>query len=328
LKAAVLTAPETIEIKEVPSPEPAKGEVLVRIRKAGICGSDFSVFTGRSPARFPLIPGHEAVGEIAGLGDGVAGLEPGQRVTIQPNFACGECRMCLSGMENICINKVRLGIDINGVFAEYVSVPARYIWRLPDTLSDSVGTLVEPLSVAIHAFTKSPPKTGERVLVFGAGAIGLLLVELARLNGAWIAALDIAEPRLAVAIKMGAQKIARSLAELDKDLTEISHTYETSGTTDAFSQIVEKCASGTGIVLTGLPKSDAPVSATLITRKELIIQGAMIYKDEFRVAIDLLNKGAIQTDLLITETYPVEELAHALADFPSPDRIKTLIAIN
>jgi L-iditol 2-dehydrogenase len=328
LKAAVLTAPETIEIKEVPSPEPAKGEVLVRIREAGICGSDFSVFAGRSLVRFPLIPGHEAVGEITGLGDGVTGLELGQRVTIQPNFACGECRMCLSGMENICINKVRLGIDTNGVFAEYVTAPARYVWPLPDTLSDSAGTLVEPLSVAIHAFTKSPPKKGEKVLVFGAGAIGLLFVELARLNGAWVAALDIAEPRLAIATRIGAQKIARSLTELDKDLTEISHIYETSGTTDAFSQIVEKCAGGTGIVLTGLPKSDAPVSTTLIIRKELIIQGAMIYKDEFRVAIDLLNKGAIQTDLLITGTYPFEELAHALANFPSPDRVKTLITIN
>ncbi|MBU1965718.1 MAG: alcohol dehydrogenase catalytic domain-containing protein [Proteobacteria bacterium] len=227
MKAALLVGPQKIEIRDLPVPVPREGEVLVRVREAGICGTDFAKYRGDLGGDFPVIAGHEAVGEIADLGLGVVGIHIGERVAIQPNFACGQCETCRSGMENICPNRVRLGLDVDGVFAEYVTAPRKYVWTLPEGLSDSVAALTEPLSIALHGFQKS-----------------------------------------------------------------------------------------------------APVPTALIARKELLIQGAMTYRDEFRAAIDLLQKGEIRSDLFITNIYPLEKLPEALAGFRSPQRVKDIVKIS
>ena len=183
----------------------------MRIREARICRTDYSLYSGRLSAKLPIISGHEAAGEVAAVGPEVLGLNPGERVTIQPNFSCGKCSPCLTGKENICPNKVRLGLDTNGVFAQYVAVPQKYVWPLPEEISFSVGALVEPPSVALHGFNKRSPSPHERILVYGAGAIGLLFARLAVLAEGDVAAFDIAEPRLRAALKLGARKIFRSL---------------------------------------------------------------------------------------------------------------------
>jgi threonine dehydrogenase-like Zn-dependent dehydrogenase len=218
-----------------------------------------------------------------------------------------------------------LGLDIDGVFAQYVTAPYKYIWPLPEDLSSSVGILTEPLSVALHGIEKCPPSSGERILVYGAGVIGLLFVQLAVLSKGMVAAFDIAEPRLAIAMELGAKKIFNSISELEKEAGSFSIIYETSGIPEAFSHIVKLCAPGGRIVLTGLPEREFPVSTTHIVRKELVVQGSMIYKDEFPAAINLLKRGEIKTQLLISETYPLENLSQALEDFRSPKRVKTLI---
>ncbi|MDI7258964.1 MAG: alcohol dehydrogenase catalytic domain-containing protein [Thermodesulfobacteriota bacterium] len=327
MKAALLVEPKKVEIREVPTPSPGKGEVLVKIKEAGICGTDYALYLGNLTSNFPIIPGHEAAGEIAALGPEVKGRSIGERVTIQPNFPCGKCPLCLNGRENICITKARLGIDIDGVFAQYVSVPQKYVWPLPEKLSFSVGTLTEPLSVALHGIGKCPPSSGERVLVYGAGVIGLLFVQLAILSKGWVAAFDIAEPRLAIAMELGAKKVFASTAELEKEADSFSLIYETSGIAEAFSHIVKLCAPGGRVLLTGLPEREFPVSTAQIVRKGLIIQGSMIYKDEFPAAINLLKRGKIKSALLISEAYPLERLPQAFEGFRTPTRIKTIIQI-
>ena len=327
MKAALLVEPGKVEIRDVPAPSPGRGEVLVRIKQAGICGTDYALFLGRLGAKLPLIPGHEGVGEIAAPGPGVKDLRIGDRVTIQPNFSCGKCPPCLMGRENVCLNKVRLGLDVNGVFAEYVTVPRKYLWPLPEDLSYSVAALTEPLSVALHAFSKNPPSPGERVLVYGAGVIGLMLVQLVALAKGRVTAFDIAEPRLEVATKLGAEKTFCSLPELEKEAGSFSIVYETSGIAEAFSQIIGLCAPAGRIVLTGLPERDFPVFTSSLVRKELTVLGSMIYRDEFPAAIDLLKRGEMNTGLFISEIHPLDELPQALEDFRSPSRVKTLIRI-
>jgi D-arabinose 1-dehydrogenase-like Zn-dependent alcohol dehydrogenase len=118
MKAALLVEPRKVEIREVPTPAPGKGEVLIRVREGGICGTDYALFLGKLPGKLPIIPGHEAVGDIAALGPEVEGRGIEERVTVQPNFSCGKCPSCLNGRENICLNKIRLGLDRNGVFSQ------------------------------------------------------------------------------------------------------------------------------------------------------------------------------------------------------------------
>ncbi len=203
MKAALLVGPQKIEIRDLPVPVPREGEVLVRVREAGICGTDFAKYRGDLGGNFPVVAGHEAVGEIAALGPGVVGMRIGERVAIQPNFACGQCETCRSGRENICPSRVRLGLDVDGVFAEYVTAPRKYVWTLPEGLSDSAAALTEPLSVALHGFQKSAPAAGDRVLVYGTGTIGLFYVRLAVLAGARVSAFNTSAPRLEVARKLG-----------------------------------------------------------------------------------------------------------------------------
>jgi 2-desacetyl-2-hydroxyethyl bacteriochlorophyllide A dehydrogenase len=327
MQAAVLVEPRKIEIREVPTPSPRKGEVLVRIIEAGICGTDYVCYMGDLSTVYPIIPGHEAVGEVVVLGEGVEEIRPGERVTIQPNFPCTTCPVCRGGHENVCPNKVRLGLDVDGVFAQYVRVPRPYVWPLPDGLSVSEAALAEPLSVALHAFRKNTPAPDERVLVYGAGVIGLLLIRLAVLSKARVAAVDIAEQRLAIAKDLGAETIYPSFPELEKDAGSFSTLYDTSGVTDAFSNIVKIAAPGGSIVLTGLPHKEFPLLTSTIVRKELTIRGSMIYTDEFPAALDLLKQGHMKIERLMTETVPMNMLSQALEGFRSPDRVKTLIRI-
>ena len=328
MKAALLVEPRKIEIRDLPVPMPREGEVLVRVREAGICGTDFAKYRGDLGGNFPVVAGHEAVGEIASLGPGVTGMRIGERVAIQPNFACGQCETCRSGRENICPHRVRLGLDVNGVFAEYVTAPRKYVWKVPEGLSDSAAALTEPLSVALHGFQKCTPVSGDRVLVYGTGTIGLFYVRLAVLSGARVTAFNTSAPRLEVARKLGATETFRSTTELEAKKGDFTVIYETSGAANALAHIIPWSAPGARLLLTGLPEKDSPIPAALIARKELLIQGAMTYRDEFGAALALLQKGEIRSELFITNIYPLDKLPEALAGFRSPHRIKDLIRIS
>lgn len=191
MKAAVLVEPLKMEIKDVPVPEPGPGEVRLRVMLAGLCGSDHTLYHGGFGVPLPVIPGHEAVGRIEKLGSGVSGLAVGQRVTIQPNLSCGVCPLCVAGNKNICPSKIRVGVDANGVLAEYVKVPANCVWPIPDGLEDEAAVFTEPIAVAVHAMKITAPQEGDRTLIFGAGAIGLLVQQMAALNGAEVTACDL-----------------------------------------------------------------------------------------------------------------------------------------
>lgn len=327
MKAAVLVQPRKIEIKNVQAPEPGPDEVIIRVILAGICGSDYSLYNDKFDVPLPVIPGHEAIGRIEKLGPGVSGLAVGQRITIQPNFSCHACTLCRSGHQNICPAKIRLGVDTDGVFAEYAKVPARYVWPIPDGLKDEVAVFAEPLAAVAHAMKIMAPRKGDRTLILGAGVMGLLALQLAALNGAEVSACDLNQTRLALTKRLGIAHVI----DASKPTTSVSNTfdliYETSGADSALDQAIQLAAPGGKIVVLGLPGQEHPVLTVLIVRKELQIMGSMIYTDEFPQVLDLLKSGRLQTEPLISERLSLHEIDRALTEFSAPNRVKMLVTI-
>ncbi len=311
MKAALLIEPRKLIVTDIQAPAPGPGEVLIRVSLTGICGSDHTLYHGRFGVPMPVIPGHEAIGRIEEIGDEVSDLIVGQRVTIQPNFSCGNCPLCRTGHKNICPSKVRLGVDTNGVFAELAVVPADYVWPVPDDLEDEVAVFTEPVAIIVHAIKIRAPQDGERTLIFGAGIMGLLTLQLAASTGAEVTACDIVESRLEMESFFGAFDVI----------------YETSGAPGALDQVIRLAAPLGEIVVLGLPGKDHPVPTDLIVRKELQIMGSLIYTNEFPESMDILKSGKIKTKLLNTGKLSLNELDNALREFTSPERMKMLVEI-
>ena len=327
MKASLLIEPRKLIIADTQTPTPGPGEVLIRVSLAGICGSDHTLYHGRFGVSMPVIPGHEAIGRIEEIGDGVSDLIVGQRVTVQPNFSCGSCALCRAGHKNICPSKVRLGVDTNGVFAELVKVPADYVWPVPDGLEDDVAVFTEPVAVIVHAMKIRAPQEGDRTLIFGAGIMGLLTLQLAAAKGAEVTACDIIESKLEMAKQLGASRIIGTKEPVESFYGAFDVIYETSGASGALNQAIRLAAPLAKIVILGLPGKDHPVPTDLIVRKELQIMGSLIYTNEFPESMDILKSGKIKTDLLNTGKLSLNELDNALREFTSPERLKMLVEI-
>lgn len=327
MKAALLVEHGNLIVTEVDTPVPGPGEVLLRVALGGICGSDHSLYHGKFGVPLPVIPGHEMIGRVERCGAGVSDVSPGQRVTVQPNFSCGTCALCLSGSQNLCPAKIRLGVDTNGVFAEFVKVPRRYVWPVPDDLPETVAVFTEPLAVGVHALKVCAPQPHDRTLIFGAGIMGLLTLQLAAARGAAVTACDLSPHRLALAAQLGAVRTVgdeKALQSLDNGFDLI---YETSGAPGALARVVRLAAPKGRIVVLSLPGAEHPVSTVMIVRKELHIMGSLIYTDEFPEAVRTLQAGKVRTELLASGTIPLEQLDDRLKAFGSPQRVKTLVRI-
>lgn len=205
MRAALLMVPSKIEIHDIAQPALADGEVLIQPIRVGICGSDISIYHGhRRMAAYPFLLGHELVGRIVAVAEGVTKLSVGQRVVVEPNYPCGACAFCLSGRGSICPKKQSMGVTVPGCFADYVAAPAEFVWALPDSISDLDAATIEPLTVALHALLQSGATMGDTVAVMGCGVIGLLLVHTAVRQGIKVLAHDKFEDKLEVAVRLGA----------------------------------------------------------------------------------------------------------------------------
>jgi len=324
MKAAVLLEPGNMEIKEVPRPEPGPMDVIIKNRMVGICGSDYSVFRGNLPAALPLVTGHETIGRIAAIGAEVTGLSLDQRVTIQPNYPCRTCGVCRAGHENICPQKVRLGGNVDGVFADFVRVPADFVWPVPDKMKRRVAVFAEPLAVAVHALRLSPPSAKDRVLVFGSGVIGLLVLQLAALQGASVSAFDLVKEKSPVVKELGGDALYHPDTGMESLESKFDLIYETSGAAGALAQCLDFAAPKARIIVLGLG-AEFPLAATKIVRKELQIMGSMIYTDEFPEALSHLEAKRVKTEPLVTEILPLIDLPKALGSSPLKYRLKILI---
>lgn len=327
MKAAVLHRPNDVRLDEVPVPTPAPGEVLVRIRAVGVCGSDVHYYKeGRIGAYVvdkPLILGHESAGEVVAVGPGVRGVAVGARVAIEPGVPCRRCRQCLRGRYNLCPRVTFMATPpVDGAFVEYVAWPAEFVYPLPDTLSYAEGALMEPLAVGMHAVRRARLVPGATVLVLGAGPIGQLALVAANAAGAGQAIVaDLEDGRLAMARRLDPRAVTVNPARQPLGEAVLAATagegadvvIEAAGSVRTVTQTIELVRRGGTVVWVGLPGEDpSPVSALEAIRKEVDILGVFRYANVYPDAIRLAASGKIQLSPLVTHRFPLEEVRRAL----------------
>ncbi|MDD3714806.1 MAG: alcohol dehydrogenase catalytic domain-containing protein, partial [Atribacterota bacterium] len=223
MKACLFEAKEKYVICDIEKPVPQKDEVLIRVKAVGICGTDIHILKGEYFSDFPLIAGHEFSGEVVEVGEEVTQFQPGDRVTADPNIFCDKCYFCKINKNNHCLDSHVVGVTQNGAFAEYVAVSEKGIFSIPDHLSYSEAALAEPLACVVYGIRRSGIKPGEKVLIFGAGAIGLLLMSLLKMNGAsQVVMVDISQKKLDFAKKMGASEVILNNEDGEKKLKAIA----------------------------------------------------------------------------------------------------------
>lgn len=316
--AAYITGPKTIEVKESATPAPKTGEVLVRIRSCGICGSDLHFYEGAFPTAATAPPGHEMAGEIEAVGEGVRGWTQGDRVAIEPIISCQSCEYCRSGRYHICQRHVLIGtMQQPGGLAEYITVPAYTLYRLPDDMEFEVGALAEPLAVAVHGLHMVELRAGEKVLVLGSGTIGLMAVLAARHAGADVVATYRHDHQAEAAMRMGAAGVVHDEATSGLGQAGFDVVVETvGGTANTLQQALASVRPGGRVSLLGIFTQPMPVHPLGLVLKETTIVGGITYcrpglRSDFDVALDILSRNGEDARSLITHRFALEDAAEA-----------------
>jgi 2-desacetyl-2-hydroxyethyl bacteriochlorophyllide A dehydrogenase len=335
---AFVTQPEAVEIWERPLPPLGELDVLIKVRAVAICGSDLHIFKGKHPAvSLPVPVGHEIAGEVTEVGAGVTKVKPGDRVTVEPVIVCGECHFCQRGDYHLCANisfQYRQGQG--GLTTDFVA-SERWVHLLPENVSYAAGALIEPLSVAVHAVRRANFNISESVAIFGAGAIGLLILQVARANGAGeIFISDIRESRLSVALDFGASKALNSLKsnpveEILKQTNGIGvqRAFEAVGLEITLNQALQALQKGGEAVLVGLfEEARVALPANIFVQKELTLVGSQGYHWDFQRAIELLNQGKINLERMITHQFHIEQTQQAFETLIDPDQEAVKVVIS
>ncbi|HXC97693.1 MAG TPA: galactitol-1-phosphate 5-dehydrogenase [Verrucomicrobiae bacterium] len=321
MKALVLQEYKKFDHREVPAPQPAAGEVLIAVKACGICGSDVHGMDGSTGRRRPpVIMGHEAAGIIAAVGMGVTVWSVGDRVTFDSTIYCGECEFCRRGEINLCDNRRVLGVSCedyrrDGAFAEFVAVPQRVLYRLPDGLPFEHAALVEPFSIALHAIRRVSIVLNDTVVVVGAGMIGLALVQALRHTGCGrLISVDVADDRLALAKKFGATDIVNSAKENAAEaLLRLTHNrgtdvaFEAVGLTATVDLALRSVRKGGAVALVGnvAPKIEFPLQ--IAVTRELSIFGSCSSRGEYPAVLDMLARGGLDPAPFISAFAPLAD---------------------
>ncbi|GAB4041315.1 zinc-dependent alcohol dehydrogenase [Spirosoma gilvum] len=332
--AGVLTAPRSIDLQQRPIPEPGPGEVRIKMKAVGICGSDVSLFQGHRPdLAFPLVLGHEGIGYIDKLGEGVNSHQHGDRVVIEPNYPCGQCDYCWQGRGNICPNKRIIGVLEAGCFAEYAVVPAQFAWQVPEQISDDDAVVIEPTAVALHTLFSSPARSGDTIAVVGLGAIGLLVTHLAQQMGYTVLAYDRVPEKVALAVTFGAigippESATDQIASIWKE-AKVHTVFECAGAAPAFTMAVEAAPRGANVVVAGLSDKPSALTEFSITRQGINIITSIIYQHpvDFRRTIQLIASGFLQPSRIISAKESFDKLATAIETACLGDQTKLILTL-
>lgn len=324
MRAAFCSEPGRLELRDVPQPVPGQGEVLLRVRNCGVCGSDLHWYHGGFPIP-PVCPGHEISAEVAEVGAGVHGLRPGDRVAVEPLIVCRECSYCLTGNYQLCRKFRLLGTMVDGGFAESLVMPAYALYRLPAELDWELGALSEPLAVCVHAVRLGEVRLGARVLVLGAGTIGLLSAVAARAAGAAEVLVTARHPHQHAAVEaLGARPFAATaegsaaLAEYAREQA-IDVVIETvGGTADTLNEAVQLVRPGGVVSVLGVFSGPVACSGLLLVVKEVRIVGSLTYgraggRADFEVAVELLARQRDRLRALITHRFSLAQIADGFA---------------
>jgi len=330
MKAVVFRERRELAIADVAEPTVGRGEVKLRVRRAGICGTDAHIFDAEYIAPFPIVPGHECVCDVAEVGAGVAGLAEGQRVVVDPNLYCNACRFCRRGEHNHCVNWSAIGVTRAGVFAERVVAPAGACYAVPDDLADGAAALVEPLACVVHAMNRLPLAVGQSVLVLGCGAMGLLLVQALRHRGAGdLVAVDRVPERVALAAQLGANAGLAADAALDEQLSArqpdgFDVVVDATGATSAIEQGLAHLRARGRMLQFGVAVQDATIALRPfdLFKHDWQLIGSFALSYTFEQAIAWLGAGVFRTDPIIGEVVGFDGFAEAFERFRAGRTLK------
>lgn len=322
MKRIRLTAPYQMTWEEAPTPEITPDEALVRVEVVGICGSDTHAYRGRHPfITLPVVPGHEFTGTVVETGDEKWQGWVGKRVTAVPSLVCGQCFNCQHGRYNIC-NELRvIGCQADGAMAEFVKVPVEMLVELPTAMSFETGALVEPLAVAVGAVQKAGSVAGSRLVVFGAGPIGLFVLQVAKAYGP--REVIVVEPqadRRQLALQLGADVALDPAADIVAHLQDrygpdgIDLSFECVGVASTVNTAIRINRKGTRVIVVGVFETDVNISLGLLQDREIELIGTLMYRQpHFKEAMRLLQSGKVQGAALITHRFELSEAAEAFA---------------
>lgn len=321
MRAAVLYYPRELRIEDRPEPTVGPTEVKVAVRLSGLCGNDVHTYEGRyHPVGTPFparVLGHDFVGTVVEVGELVTSVRLGDRVTFEPSRSCGGCAACRAGAANLCLNWAHMGMTIDGCLQDYVVAPEQYVHHIPPSISDEEAATLEPVAVALHVFDArlADRRGDETVVVIGAGPIGLATIEIAKLRGHRVVAVEIVPERLALAAQLGADELvnprdgeaAKRILALSGDTPNL--IIETAGTAQS-AQLAMDAATWLGrIIFVAL--SAVPQSLRALVSKEVWMTGARTGHGSYPDAIRLVAEGKVKVSTIITHRFPLSDLREA-----------------
>ena len=329
MDALVIHAPGDLRVETIPTPEPQAGQLLVRVRCGGICGSDLHYYQhggfGTVRIQQPMVLGHEVAGVIEAVGASVAGFAAGQRIAVSPSSPCGLCRFCQMGLQNHCLDMRYYGSamrmpHVQGAFRQQIVIDTHQAHLLADHVSDAEGAMAEPLAVALHGVQRAGPLLGKKVLVTGCGPIGALAIIAARRAGAaHIVATDMGAHPLSKALQVGADEVVNvaetpdGLARFAVDKGQFDVLLEASGNQHALRGAFDVLRPRGVIVQLGLSGGEMTLPVNMLVSKEFDWRGTFRFHEEFATAVELLNKRLVDVKPLISATLSYRDPARAFA---------------
>ena len=340
MKVIQVNKPGELAIVERPAPTaPATDEAIVRIKAAGICGSDVHIFHGKNPfAVYPRILGHEAAGEVIAVGSAVTNVKVGDHVVIDNVFSCGTCYACRIGRPNVCSNVKVLGVHIDGVFSELLKLPADHLYPVPVDLPWELAATMEPYAIAAEAVDRGQVGVGDTVLICGAGPIGLVILQACKSLGARVLIMDIVDARLKAAAAMGADAVVNTkTSDLEAAVNEftdgegINVAMEATGVISILELIIAKLMSPAGrVVVLGFPVDPAKIVPADIMKRELDIKGSRLNNRKFAEVVRWFAEKKVDPTGLVSHVLPYTDVEKGMELFANhPEEVcKILIKFD
>jgi 2-desacetyl-2-hydroxyethyl bacteriochlorophyllide A dehydrogenase len=319
VKAAVISEPGKVSVETVPDPSPGPREVVVAVAGCGICGTDLHILEGEFAPTLPVVPGHEFAGEVVAVGHDVTEVATGDQVAVNPSLHCGECHYCRRARGNLCENWAAIGVTTAGGAADYAVAPVKNCFKLPEGVATADAALIEPLSCAVRGFDVLPRVLADHYLIYGAGTMGLMMMELAKRAGAGsVSVVDINPTRLETARALGCTATATSADELTP-----SHprgwevVIDCTGVAAAIRDGLARVDRGGTFLQFGVSSYDARVEIEpyKIYNQEITITGSMAVLHSFERAGDLFASGVLRPGVMISDRIPLADYATALEQF-------------
>ena len=337
MKASRFLGNKTFAVTDLPTPHAGPGELVLRNQVCGVCGTDVHIYHGEpgsADVNPPVVLGHEYSGEVVEVGEGVTGFAVGDHVTVDPNIYCGHCAYCQNGKKQLCPSMEAIGVTRDGGFAQYSRIPASQAFKLEPTVPWEAAAMAEPLACCLHGIDLAGIQVGDKVCVVGGGAIGLLMVQLAKLSGAsQIVLSEPNEKRRQVGLQLGANTaLDPTRPDAQEAFAQVlgggaNVVIECVGNVPAVKSAFQFAGKGATVLLFSVPKVDATFDLPLfeVYKKELTIKGSFVNPDTHARAVALINSGKVDFGPIITHRFTLDQLPEAIAMQMSDASIKVVV---